>query len=115
MHVKWEKQSLPIGVNRKGMNLEALLVESFQDNGSIKHRMVEHLGAIGEKYLASKVRNMRELHQGLFWTVVDKKLDLLGLDPHQRTRIEADIAQMVSRPDEDWALWGVTCIPRFDP
>ena len=115
MHVKWEKQSPPIGVNRKGMNLEALLVESFQDNGSIKHRMVEHLGAIEEKFLASKVRNMREFHQGLFWTVVDKKLDLLGLDPHQRTRIEADISQMVSRPDEDWALWGVTCIPRFDP
>ena len=22
---------------------------------------------------------------------------------------------MVSRPDEDWALRGVTCNPRFDP
>ena len=115
MHVKWEKQSPPNGVNRKGMNLSALLVEPFQDNGSIKHRMVEHLGAIEEKFLASNVRNMREFHQGLFWTVVDKKLDHLGLDPQQRTRIEADISQMVSRPDEDWALWGVTCIPRFDP
>jgi hypothetical protein len=46
---------------------------------------------------------------------VDKKLDRLGLDSHQRNRIEADIAQRVSRPDEDWELWGVTCIPRFDP
>ena len=97
------------------MNLEAFLVDSFQDNGSMKHRMIEHLGAIEEKFLASKVRNMREFHQGLFWTAVDKKLDRLRLDPRQRDRVEADISQMVSRPDEDWALWGVTCIPRFDP
>ena len=115
MHVKWEKQSPQNGVNVKGINLEALLVESYQDNGSVKHRLIERLGAIEEKFLASKVRNMREFHQGLFWTVVDKKLDRLRLDPPQRDRIEADISQMVSRPDEDWALWGVTCIPRFDP
>ena len=115
MHVKWEKQSPPNGVNGNGVNLAALLVESFQDNGSVKLRMIEHLGAIEEKFLITNVRNMREFHQGLFWTVVDKKLDRLGLGPHQRTRIEADISRLVSRPDEDWALWGVTCIPRFDP
>jgi hypothetical protein len=115
MHVKWEKQSPPNGINGKGINLKALLVESYQDNGSVKQRLVEHLGAIEEKFLASKVRNMREFHQGLFWTAVDKKLDRLRLDSRQRNRIEADISQMVSRPDEDWALWGVTCIPRFDP
>jgi hypothetical protein len=97
------------------MNLEALLVESYQDNGSVKHRLIEHLGGIEEKFLITKVRNMREFHQGLFWTAVDKKLDRLRLDPHQRDRVEADISQMVSRPDEDWALWGVTCVPRFDP
>ena len=115
MHVKWEKRSLQNGVKIKGLNLEALLVESYQDNGSVKYRLIERLGAIGEKFLASKVRNMREFHQGLFWTAVEKKLDHLRLDPRQRGRIEADISQMVSRPTEDWALWGVTCIPRFDP
>ena len=115
MHVKWEKQSPQNGVNVKGINLEALLVESYQDNGSVKYRLIEHLGAIGVKFLVSKVRNMREFHQGLFWTAVDKKLDRLRLDPGQRDRIEADISQMVSRPHEDWALWAVTCIPRFDP
>jgi len=115
MHVKWEKLSPQNGVKVQGINLEALLVESHRDNGSLKHRLIEHLGAIEERFLASKVRNMREFHQGLFWTVVDKKLDRLRLDPRQRDRIEADISQMVSRPDEDWALWGVTCIPRFDP
>jgi len=115
MHVKWEKHSPPNGVNGKGINLEALLVESYQDNGSVKHRMIENLGTIKEKFLASKVSNMREFHQGLFWTAVDKKLDRLRLDPRQRDKIEADISQMVSRPNEDWALWGVTCNPRFDP
>ena len=115
MHVKWENQCPPSGSNRKIANLKALLVEQYQDNGSVKHRVVEYLGAIEEKFLTTKVRNMREFHQGLFWVAVDKKLDHLGLDTCQRNRIEADISQMVSRPDEDWALWGVTCIPRFDP
>ena len=115
MHVKWEKQSPQNGVKVKGLNFKALLVESYQDNGSVRHRLIEHLGAIEEKFLVSKVRNMREFHQGLFWTAVEKKLDHLRLDPRQRGRIEADISQMVSRPTEDWALWGVTCIPRFDP
>ncbi len=99
MHVKWEKQSPQNGVIKKGINLEALLVESYQDNGSVKHRLIEYLGAIEEKFLASRVRNMREFHQGLFWTAVDKKLDCLRLDPRQRERIEVDISQMVSRPE----------------
>jgi hypothetical protein len=115
MHIKWKKQSPQNRIKVKSINLEALLVESYQDNGSVKHRLIEHLGAIEEKFLASKVRNMREFHQGLFWTAVDKKLDRIRLDSRQRERIEADISQMVSRPDEDWALWGVTCNPRFDP
>ncbi len=115
MLVKWEKRRPQYGANGKSINLSALLVEPYQDNGSASSRLIEHLGSIEEKYLASKVRNMRQFHQGLFWSAVDKKLDRLGLDSHQRSRIEADIAQTVSRPDEDWALWGVTCIPRFDP
>ncbi len=115
MQVIWEKRNPPNGVNGKDTNLEALLVESYRGNGSLKHKLISHLGTIEAKFLASKVRNMREFHQGLFWTVVDKKLDRLGLDPRQRERIEADISQMVTRPSEDWALWGVTCIPTFDP
>jgi hypothetical protein len=115
MLVKWEKHNPQNGASGHRANLTALLVEPYQDNGSAKNRLIEHLGTIEEKFLASKVRNMRQFHQGLFWSAVDKKLDHLGLDSHQRNRIEADIARTVSRPDEDWALWGVTCIPRFDP
>jgi hypothetical protein len=115
MLVKWEKRSSQTGANGKCINLTALLVAPYLDNGSAKSRLIEHLGTIEEKFLASNVRNMRQFHQGLFWSAVDKKLDHLGLDSQQRNRIEADIARTVSRPDEDWALWGVTCIPRFDP
>ena len=111
----WEKRSPPSGVNGKGIHLEAMLVESYQDNGSVKQRRIEYLGSIREKFLTSKVCNMREFHKGLFWTTVDKKLDHLRLTPSLRKQVEDDISHMVSRPQKDWELWGVTCIPRFDP
>ena len=114
MHVKWEKRSPQSGVNGKGINLEALLVDTYPGKGPVKLRQIEHLGSIQEKFLASKVRNMREFHQGLFWASVDRKLDHLKLTPSLRRRVEADLSEMVSRPGEDWALWGVTCIPSFD-
>ena len=115
MQVKWEKMSLKNGLNRKSINLRAVLVESCQNNGSTKQRIVGNLGDIDEKYLSTNVQNMRAFHQGLFWVAVDKKLDHLKLDARLRNKIEADILKTVSRPDKDWALWGVTCIPVFDP
>ena len=114
MQVKWEKRSPPDQCRGGRASLNAMLVEPNPGHDSNQYRIVEHLGAIEEKFLDTKVCNMREFHQGLFWTVVDRKLDRLGLDAHQRNSIEAEIAQIVARPDEDWALWGVTCIPRFD-
>ena len=114
MHVKWETHNPSKVINGQGKNLKVSLVKTHQENSSAKPQLIEHLGVIEEKFLISNVRNMREFHQGLFWATVDKNLDRLSLDPHHRKRIEADIAQTVSRPNEDWALWGVTCIPRFD-
>jgi len=90
-------------------------VESCQNNGNTKQRIVDNLGEIDEKFLSTNVRNMRAFHQGLFWVAVDKKLDHLKLGARLRNKIEAVILETVSRPDKDWALWGVTCIPRFDP
>ncbi len=114
MHVKWEKRSLKKGINRKSINLKAVLVENYQNNGNTQQRIVDNLGDIDEKFLSTNVQNMRAFHQGLFWVVVDKKLDHLKLDAKLRKKIEADILKTVSRPDDDWALWGVTCIPIFD-
>ncbi len=115
MHVKWEKSSRKKELNGTCVNLDALLVEKYQENGATKQRVVAHLGTIGEKYLWTRVRNMREFHQGLFWVGVDQKLDQLNLNGDRRDTIEALISEMVPRPDSDWALWSVTCIPQFDP
>jgi hypothetical protein len=115
MQVKWEKRSLKTGLNRKSINLRAVLVESCPNNEYTKQRIVDNLGDIDEKFLSTNVQNMRAFHQGLFWVAVDKKLDHLKLDARLRNKIEAVILKTVSRPDKDWALWGVTCIPLFDP
>ena len=78
-------------------------------------RFVEQLGSIRERMLNSKARDMRAFHQGLFWAHVDKKLDHLTLNPALRKEIESKISETVSRPNDDWSLWSVTCIPRIDP
>ena len=115
MQVKWEKRSLKTGLNRESINLRAVLVENFQNNGNTEQRIFDSLGDINEKFLSTNVQNMRAFHQGLFWVAVDRKLDHLKLDARLRNKIEATILKTVSRPDKDWALWGVTCIPIFDP
>ena len=115
MHVKWEKRNLKNGINGKSVNLRAVLVENCQNNGTTEPRIVGSLGDINEKFLSTNVQNMRAFHQGLFWVEVDRKLDQLKLDARLRNEIEAVILKTVARPDKDWALWGVTCIPKFDP
>lgn len=114
MHVKWVRQSSNKELKGRALNLEAVLVESHPGNGSTRQRVVARLGVIGEKFLGTKIRNMREFHQGLFWVTVDKNLDYLKLDPALRNKIESEILKKVPRPHDDWALWGVTCIPKFD-
>ena len=47
--------------------------------------------------------------------VVDRKLNQLELNTDSRAAIEKQISKKVPRPGDEWALWGVTCIPRFDP
>lgn len=115
MYVKWEKRCPRNELNGRSINLRAVLVDSSQKNGSAEQKVVDSLGEINEKFLSSNVQNMRAFHQGLFWVAVDRKLDHLKLDARIRNRIETVISQTVSRPDKDWALWGVTCIPVFDP
>jgi hypothetical protein len=115
MHVKWEKQRLNSGPNGAAINLVATLVDSSPQAGRTQERCIEELGAIKEQFLKTRAKDTRAFHQGLFWVTVDKKLDRLRLDPGERERIEAKIFERVPRPNKDWALWGVTCIPRYDP
>ena len=115
MDVKWEKQIVEAGKNGRGRSLVALLVEDYQDGTTKKIRDIQQLASIKEQILNSNARDMRAFHQGLFWANVDKKLDHLTLNPAVRQKIERKISKTVSRPTGDWALWSVTCIPRYDP
>jgi hypothetical protein len=114
MDVRWEKQIVEAGKNGRGRSLVAVLVEDYQEGEKTKIRFTEPLGSIKEQILNSKARDMRAFHQGLFWAHVDKKLDHLTLKPEERKKIESKISETVSRPNGDWALWSVTCIPRYD-
>jgi hypothetical protein len=115
MDVRWEKQIVEAGKNGRGHSLVAVLVGDYPGAEKTKVRFSERLGSIKEQMLNSKARDMRAFHQGLFWAHVDKKLDHLSLKPEQRKKIESKISETVPRPDDDWSLWSVTCIPRYDP
>ncbi len=115
MDVRWEKHRVEGGKNGRGRSLVAVLVADSREGKKIKIRFIEQLGSIREQVLNSKARDMRAFHQGLFWANVDKKLDHLTLKPEERKKIESKISETVSRPNGDWALWSVTCIPSYDP
>ena len=114
MNVKWERNSTNSPSKRRRYTLSFFLVENYQTQGRIKERRIGHLGDIEERFLNSKMRDMKAFHQGLFWAKVDKKLEGLGLKAGKRNRIEAQIAKLVPRPTREWALWAVTCVPRHD-
>jgi hypothetical protein len=115
MEVRWERQKIGSGKNGRGVNLAAVLVAGPCIDDKIRKRFVERLAVIGEHFLRSKAPDMRAFHQGLFWANVDKKLDRLMISPTERKKIEVKISETVPRPNSDWALWSVTCIPRYDP
>lgn len=115
MDVSWKRKKIINGKNVSGVNLVAELVDNYQKAGNTSGNFTTQLGTIGEKFLNSKARDMRAFHQGLFWVRVDRKLNRLTLKPQERQKIESIISETVPRPDMDWALWSVTCNPRYDP
>jgi hypothetical protein len=115
MRIVWQKQILKSELNGGANHLVALLVERSPTGEQTVDGLREELGSIREQYLQTKVSNTRAFHQGLFWAAVDRKLDFLALRPDVRNTIERQIIKEVPRPGKDWALWGVTCIPRYDP
>jgi hypothetical protein len=72
------------------------------------------LGSIEERFLFTKIQGTRTFHQGLFWVVVDKNLDKLRLESVVRNQIEGELVEKIPRPNGDWAMWGVICVPKFD-
>ncbi len=115
MQVRWQRQKVNNGFNGHAVKLVALLVEQSGGAGRTQERLIEELGSVKEKFLTIRATDTRAFHQGLFWTAVEKKLDGLKLDSNVRETIEVKLLEKVPKPQADWALWGVTCIPRYDP
>ena len=115
MDVRWERKRIGSGKNGRGIHLVAVLVGSPRSEGVAEESAFEPLGVIGEHFLRSKAQDMRAFHQGLFWAHVDQKLNHLMINPAERKKIESKVSATVPRPNPNWALWSVTCIPRYDP
>jgi hypothetical protein len=112
MNIQWINQRS--NGNEKRACLRAVLSESYKDNGNVQRRSIAELGSIEERYLSTHIKGTRAFHQGLFWVVVDKKLDKLRLEPGVRNQIEGELLKKIPRPEDDWAMWGVICVPKFD-
>ena len=114
LNIRWEKRDEEADGSRRKTRLVASLVETFQENGLKGNRVVANLGAIETRFLNVPIKCTREFHQGLFWGHAKSKLDALGLEFDVRAFIEAVLAETVPKPGDDWALWGVKCIPQYD-
>jgi hypothetical protein len=114
MFVRWERQFLKSG-RRGRCRLEAILVQNHEEKGVTHEQVVAPLATIEERFLEAKEVGIRGFHRGLFWTVVDKKLNDLNIENVPRNIIEAEILKKVPRPaTNEWSLWAVTCVPRYD-
>ena len=111
MHVIWEQRDIPEGSARMGHMLVACLVTPSETGSG---RTSVPIGSVETRYLDTRITCTREFHQGLFWQRVDRHLDGLALEPSLRLELEGALAERIPRPGSQWALWGVTCIPRYD-
>ena len=111
MHVQWTQQNDASAGNGGRPCLMAVLI---MDSASKGTEAETPLGSVELRYLDTRITCTRDFHHGLFWKKVEQKLDDLALEPELRRHIENQITEKVPRPTSDWALWGVTCIPRFD-
>ncbi len=115
MRIKWERNVNDTNNRRSSYCLSVLLVDGCLDPNDAKQVSTTCLASIDERFLNTKARDIRAFHKGLFWEAVDESLDRLEMEPALRVRIESQIAEKISRPDKEWSLWAVTCIPRYDP
>ncbi len=114
MHVRWERRIRSKKRNITQYEQVALLVEGSFSEEIENAKVLARLAAIEERFLCIRISKTRAFHQGLFWVKVDQKLEKLGLEGEVQQALEAQILEKVPRPGDDWALWGVTCIPEID-
>lgn len=114
MNVEWAKRELQSGRREKAYRIDALLIKPDPENTDPEEDRGEHLASIEERFLKSRELGVRAFHQGIFWAHADKKLDALNLEPAQRDAIEKKIKEKVPRPNKDWELYCVKCIPEIE-
>ena len=114
IYVRWRSQTNPEGKNGENC-LIAELVEAYEEYEPRKEIVIKHLGKIEERFLTTRARDARAFHQGIFWVNADRELDVLGLPPEVRKKVEIALAEKVPRPHDNWALQGITCAIRYDP
>jgi hypothetical protein len=113
--IQWQRRSIPDAPKGRNIQLVAVVVEHVKTNGTSGQRVIHELAGIAEHYLTTRARDVRAFHQGLFWVSADRLLAALSLAPEAQKTLEASISTTVPRPNPDWSLWAVTCIPRIDP
>jgi hypothetical protein len=113
--IEWQRRSIPDAPQGRNIELVAAVVEHLETNGTSGRYVTREVATIAEHYLTTRARDVRAFHQGLFWVNADRLLATLSLTPEARKTLEASLSATVPRPNPDWALWAVTCIPRIDP
>jgi len=114
MKIRWEEKRSEDALGNSETLLMAILIETKSADGDSSKSEGVNLGFIRKRFLSINIPRTREFHQGLFWSLVEKNLESIKMDPSEKEAIEAAIAERVPKPGIEWALWGVTCIPRFD-
>jgi hypothetical protein len=114
MHIEWKRDPLESGHGGRQFRLAVFLVLDPGNGDRLDSGTVNLLSAVEERFITAKVKGMREFYRGLFWTGIDNSLDRLPLEPDERAAVELEISHKISRPGQQWALWGVTCNSRFD-
>jgi hypothetical protein len=115
MKIAWEERHAVGKGNRNRDCLVALLVSAPAADGSSEQNVIAQLGSIEKRFMQINIKCAREFQQGLFWKQIESAMDRLALTPEMKDTIVAAVSERVPIPGENWALWGVTCIPRYDP
>ena len=114
MYIKWKRDPVESRGDCRRFRLAAVLVVSTGNGDPPGVETETPLGSVEERFLTAGIKGMREFYRGLFWAGIENSLDRLPLGPEERAAVESEISHKVSRPGEQWALWGVTCNSRFD-
>lgn len=114
LFVRWQRRRTRRQKKPADYRLTAFLVAGDHPEDDSNPNVMAELGSIEERFLRIRISKTRAFHQGLFWVKVDQVFDKLDLEKSLRQILEDEIVEKVPRPADDWALWGVTCIPHID-